>query len=92
MCSCGGELTVWCFDCGDWVCDDCGCASDAHHGDVGEDFAAYDPGQFEYDDDDFHDRQHPVWNEGCDDCVARAEQIEAERRSASLATSSCVSE
>jgi NTP pyrophosphatase (non-canonical NTP hydrolase) len=28
MCSCGGELTVWCFDCGDWVCDDCGCSAD----------------------------------------------------------------
>lgn len=28
MCPCGGELTVWCFDCGDWVCDDCGCPID----------------------------------------------------------------
>lgn len=25
MCSCGGELTVWCFEHGDWVCNDCGC-------------------------------------------------------------------
>lgn len=25
MCPCGGELTVWCFEHGDWVCDDCGC-------------------------------------------------------------------
>jgi hypothetical protein len=28
MCPCGGELTVWCIDCGDWVCDDCGCDAD----------------------------------------------------------------
>lgn len=28
MCPCGGELTVWCYDCGDWVCDDCGCRED----------------------------------------------------------------
>lgn len=27
MCSCGGELTVWCSAHGDWVCDDCGCTA-----------------------------------------------------------------
>lgn len=31
MCSCGGELTVWCYECGDWVCDDCGCRGE-HNG------------------------------------------------------------
>ena len=25
MCSCGGELTVWCYEHSDWACDDCGC-------------------------------------------------------------------
>ena len=30
MCSCGGGLTVWCFDCGDWVCEFCGCDDPAH--------------------------------------------------------------
>lgn len=38
----------------------------------------------DYDDADpdgeYHDDVvHPMWVEGCDDCVARAEQIEAER-------------
>lgn len=34
----------------------------------------------EDDSDDWHDRvQHPVWREGCADCVARAEWIEANR-------------
>ena len=28
MCPCGGELTDWCFDCGDWVCIYCGCLDD----------------------------------------------------------------
>lgn len=32
MCPCGGELTEWCYECGDWVCDDCGCSAD--HEDV----------------------------------------------------------
>lgn len=35
MCPCGGEMTVWCFDCGDDVCDDCGCRED--HGGCTED-------------------------------------------------------
>lgn len=30
--------------------------------------------------DDWHDRvQHPVWHEGCADCVSRAEWIEVNR-------------
>lgn len=33
------------------------------------------------DEDDWHDVvQHPVWQEGCADCVARAEWIEASQR------------
>lgn len=71
MCSCGGELTVWCFEHGDWVCDDCGCAECRDEDAWGQ----------EYEDDDWHDSvQHPVWHEGCDDCIARAERIEAEYR------------
>lgn len=31
MCDCGGELTDWCFDCSDWVCDECGCPSSFDH-------------------------------------------------------------
>lgn len=30
MCPCGGELTVWCLDCGEFVCDDCGCGQAGH--------------------------------------------------------------
>lgn len=36
MCPCGGELTVWCLVCGDWVCDDCGCADDHQPADYDE--------------------------------------------------------
>lgn len=31
MCTCGGELIAWCFDCGDWVCDECGCPTVPEH-------------------------------------------------------------
>jgi hypothetical protein len=31
MCDCGGELTEWCFDCSEYVCDDCGCLSSFDH-------------------------------------------------------------
>lgn len=31
MCPCGGELVLWCLECGDWCCDDCGCPVDAEH-------------------------------------------------------------
>lgn len=29
---------------------------------------------------DWHDARHPVWNEGCDECLERANQIEARVR------------
>lgn len=50
-----------------------------------EPFWPWDEGYGDIPDDDYddaaewHDRQHPVWNEGCGDCVERAERIEAER-------------
>lgn len=28
MCSCGGLLTGWCYECGDDVCSHCGCLVD----------------------------------------------------------------
>lgn len=28
MCSCGGLLTDWCYECGDEICPHCGCLSD----------------------------------------------------------------
>jgi hypothetical protein len=31
MCPCGGEMTDWCFDCGDYACDDCGCPNRDEH-------------------------------------------------------------
>lgn len=31
MCPCGGEMTDWCFDCGDYACDDCGCPWQSDH-------------------------------------------------------------
>ncbi len=40
------------------------------------DWDDYDDADGEYHDDVVH----PTWVEGCGDCVARAEQIEAERR------------
>jgi hypothetical protein len=72
MCSCGGELTLWCFEHGDWVCGECGCYE-------------CEADDFEDAEAEWHDRQHPVWNEGCDDCVARAEQIEADRAAVAAA-------
>jgi hypothetical protein len=33
MCPCGGEMTDWCFDCGDYACDDCGCPTPWYHDD-----------------------------------------------------------
>jgi hypothetical protein len=35
MCPCGGELTAWCYECGDSVCEYCGCDAD-HEDDLRE--------------------------------------------------------
>jgi hypothetical protein len=67
MCPCGGEMTDWCFDCGDYACDDCGCPNSLDH--------------LADDDDRFHDLLHPVWREGCDDCIDRANRLELTRPS-----------
>lgn len=73
MCSCGGELTRWCFDCGDAVCDDCGCPVDPDHDTTDFDFEAGLGDEFDDDGEECRgcgDSASYLFSDGlCDGCV-----------------------
>lgn len=70
----GDEPDVW--HNGGWVCRSCGQPTET------EPCEQHQPtawAELEADSYDFHAGMHPVWVEGCGDCIERANQLEAQR-------------